>query len=175
MPARVRVEAMSKGMQQRLGIAQAMIGSPGLLLLDEPTSALDPAGRRVVRELLVELRWRGIARDAQLAPAGRGRAGLRRVTIIDGGRVVAAARPPSSPAPASSRSRPTGLAAARGCGREAIPDLVRELVAEGRDVFAVDETGSSLEDAYMEVVGSGDRPRGAGRMPRATHATEDER
>ena len=56
-----RIGAMSKGMQQRIGIAQAMIGSPKLLLLDEPTSALDPAGRRTVRELLEELRSRGVA------------------------------------------------------------------------------------------------------------------
>ena len=41
---------MSKGMQQRLGIAQALIGAPRFLVLDEPTSALDPAGRRTVRD-----------------------------------------------------------------------------------------------------------------------------
>ena len=56
---KTRVAAMSKGMQQRLGLAQAMVGAPKLLLLDEPTSALDPAGRRVVRQLLEELRVRG--------------------------------------------------------------------------------------------------------------------
>ncbi|HEX6602841.1 MAG TPA: ABC transporter ATP-binding protein, partial [Solirubrobacterales bacterium] len=56
-----RIEAMSKGMQQRLGVAQALVGSPRLLLLDEPTSALDPVGRRIVRELLEELRRREVA------------------------------------------------------------------------------------------------------------------
>ena len=64
-----RVEAMSKGMQQRLGIAQALVGSPRLLLLDEPTSALDPEGRRVVRDILREVRSRGIAVLLELASA----------------------------------------------------------------------------------------------------------
>ena len=68
---------MSKGMQQRLGIAQALVGSPRLLMLDEPTSALDPVGRRVVRDLLRELRERERGGGAQLAPPQRGGAGLR--------------------------------------------------------------------------------------------------
>jgi|SRR5579872_1084540 len=49
----------SKGMQQRLGLAQAMINDPDVLFLDEPTDGLDPLGRKQVRDWLVELRGRG--------------------------------------------------------------------------------------------------------------------
>ncbi|MDO4887816.1 MAG: ABC transporter ATP-binding protein [Actinomycetaceae bacterium] len=52
---RVRIGAYSRGMKQRLGIAQALIASPDLLVLDEPTSALDPAGRRYVQDLIARL------------------------------------------------------------------------------------------------------------------------
>lgn len=56
-----RVSAYSKGMSQRLGLAQAIVGRPELLLLDEPTSALDPVGRRDVRELVSALKADGVA------------------------------------------------------------------------------------------------------------------
>jgi ABC-2 type transport system ATP-binding protein len=154
----VRVEAMSKGMQQRLGIAQAMIGSPGLLLLDEPTSALDPAGRRVVRELLLEARSRGIGVLLNSHLLGEVERVCDAVTIIDDGRVVAAG-PPADLAGARAVEIETdaGLVRRQGVDREQIPALVRELVAAGRDVFAVRESGSSLEDAYLQVVKGGDR------------------
>jgi ABC-2 type transport system ATP-binding protein len=54
-----RLKGFSKGMQQRMVIAQAMLGRPDLLVLDEPTSALDPIGRREVRDLIRQVRAGG--------------------------------------------------------------------------------------------------------------------
>jgi ABC-2 type transport system ATP-binding protein len=84
-----RVEGMSKGMQQRLGIAQALVGDPKLLLLDEPTSALDPAGRRAIRTLLLELRGRGIAVLLNSHLLGEVERVCDRVVILARGKVAA--------------------------------------------------------------------------------------
>jgi ABC-2 type transport system ATP-binding protein len=55
-----RLATYSKGMLQRIGLAQALIHEPKLLVLDEPTAGLDPAGSREIRDLIVDLRQRGI-------------------------------------------------------------------------------------------------------------------
>src|SRR5208282_3090225 len=53
------IKTYSKGMQQRVGLAQALINDPDLLILDEPTSGLDPLGRMKVREIIQRLKERG--------------------------------------------------------------------------------------------------------------------
>src|SRR5690242_16390576 len=149
-----RVGAMSKGMQQRLGIAQAMIGSPRLLLLDEPTSALDPAGRRTVRELLETLRSRGVAVLLNSHLLSEVELVCDRVAIIARGEVVAEGTP-------AELSRAGGVEVQTGRGRrvleqatrEDIPRIVRELVDAGEDVYEVRVLRSTLEDTYLEVVG----------------------
>lgn len=57
--AGTRVRSYSKGMRQRIGIAQALINDPDLVLLDEPTDGVDPVGRRDIRAILLELKGRG--------------------------------------------------------------------------------------------------------------------
>jgi ABC-2 type transport system ATP-binding protein len=149
-----RVGAMSKGMQQRLGIAQAMVGSPRLLLLDEPTSALDPAGRRTVRTLLEELRSRGVAVLLNSHLLSEVELVCDRVAIISRGEVVAAGAP-------SELSRPGGIEVETAAGarvfadasRQEAPRIVRELVAAGEEIYGVRVLTSSLEDAYLEAVG----------------------
>jgi ABC-2 type transport system ATP-binding protein len=57
--ASTRIEKYSKGMMQRLGLAQALMNDPELIVLDEPTDGVDPMGRRDIRELLLELKRAG--------------------------------------------------------------------------------------------------------------------
>jgi len=149
------VGQMSKGMQQRLGIAQAMIGSPKLLLLDEPTSALDPAGRRTVRRLLEELRSRGVAVLLNSHLLSEVELVCDRVAIIARGEVVSAGTPAELSKPGGVEvETAAGTRVFADAGREDAPRIVRELVAAGEEVYGVRVLRSSLEDTYLEAVGT---------------------
>jgi ABC-2 type transport system ATP-binding protein len=149
-----RVGTMSKGMQQRLGIAQALIGTPKLLLLDEPTSALDPSGRRTVRALLEELRGRGVSVLLNSHLLSEVELVCDRVAIIDHGALVAAGTPAElSHAGGVEVETASGTRVFTAARRDDAPGIVRELVAAGEEVYGVRVLTSSLEDAYLEAVG----------------------
>jgi ABC-2 type transport system ATP-binding protein len=150
-----KVAAMSKGMQQRLGIAQALVGSPRLLMLDEPTSALDPVGRRVVRDLLRRLRGRGIAVVLSSHLLSEVELVCDRVAILVEGQIVAQGTP-------AELARPRGVEVETADGvrafpkatREEVPRIVADLVKAGEQVYEVRLLASTLEDAYLEAVGA---------------------
>jgi ABC-2 type transport system ATP-binding protein len=149
-----RVETMSKGMQQRLGIAQALIGSPPFLLLDEPTSALDPVGRRTVRGLLENLRERGISVLLNSHLLSEIELVCDRVVILLDGRIVTEGSPAELARPRGVEiETDEGKRVVDGVTREDVPRLVAELVGAGREVYGVRVLTSTLEDTYIEAVG----------------------
>ena len=149
-----RVEAMSKGMQQRLGIAQALVGGPRLLLLDEPTSALDPVGRRLVRSVLEGVRNRGVAVVLNSHLLGEVELVCDRVAIMRDGLIVADGTP-------AELARPRGVEIDTDAGtelvpaarRDDVPRLVAELVGRGTPVYGVRVLAGTLEEVYLEAVG----------------------
>ncbi len=148
-----RVGAMSKGMQQRLGVAQALVGSPRLLLLDEPTSALDPGGRRDMRVLLEELRSEGVSVLLNSHLLSEVELVCDHVVIVDRGRVVESGRLEEL-----ARSRGVeveldgGVRLFEGMSRDEVPELVKRLVAEGERVYGVSVRSATLEEVYLDVV-----------------------
>ena len=125
-----RVDGMSKGMAQRLGIAQALVGEPRILLLDEPTSALDPVGRRTVRLLLEELRGRGVSVLLNSHLLSEIELVCDRVAILLGGELVAAGTPAELARPRGVELETDGgTQLIAGATREDVPRLVADAVA----------------------------------------------
>jgi ABC-2 type transport system ATP-binding protein len=151
-----RAGKMSKGMQQRLGIAQALVGSPNLLLLDEPTSALDPAGRKVVRELLAEVRGRGVSVLLSSHLLSEVELVSDQVVILVGGEVVERGTSAELRRPRGVQVETAGgVRLFEGAGKDDAPRIVAELVQAGESVYGVEVLSSTLEDAYLEAVGEG--------------------
>src|SRR6185503_10504083 len=89
---RLALRKFSKGMLQRVGIAQALINDPELVILDEPMSGLDPLGRRDVRALILRLRDRGCTVFFSSHVLSDAEALCHRVAIVANGRLVSAGR-----------------------------------------------------------------------------------
>ncbi len=171
------VGTYSKGMQQRLGLAQALIHQPKLVFLDEPTSGLDPIGRILVRDLIVRLRSEGVTVFFNSHILGDVEAVCDRVVFLKRGRVVHETTLREGLAPelhlrlgevAPELIR--GLAAfgrvLRTAEREvwlqleheaAVPDIVRWLVDHGAAVYGVQVQRPSLESLFLETMGPEER------------------
>lgn len=174
-----RVGGFSKGMQQRLGLAVALVAEPELVILDEPTSALDPIGRVDVRDLVLSLKERGVAVLLNSHLIGEVERVCDRVVILDRGRVAASGTlgellgrrelrlrlTDLSPA-AEARLSATGdvarsdgwfsVALPADDDGSAVPDLVRDLVAHGARVHAVEPARISLEERLLGILREGD-------------------
>jgi ABC-2 type transport system ATP-binding protein len=173
-----RLGGFSKGMQQRLGLAVALVARPELVVLDEPTSALDPLGRADVRDIVLSLRSRGVAVLLNSHLIGEVERVCDRVVILDRGRVAAAGTLAEllgmrelrlrladvSPA-AEARLAATGdvqrsdgwhvVALPADDDATAVPDLVRDLVALGVRVHAVEPARISLEERLLGILRAG--------------------
>ena len=169
--AQDRTGGFSKGMQQRLGLAAALLGDPALVILDEPTSALDPVGREDVRGIIREARERGSAVLLNSHLLGEVERLCDRVAIVNRGRVVASGslgdllgepivrlQVTDLPADRSSLaafgpiSVEEGWLVIRPLDPARIPDVVAAVVALGGRVHAVDPARRSLEDLFLDLV-----------------------
>ncbi|HEY3204849.1 MAG TPA: ABC transporter ATP-binding protein [Thermoanaerobaculia bacterium] len=174
-----KVSTYSLGMRQRLGIAQALLGNPDILILDEPANGLDPAGIREIRQLV---RYLAVERGISVFVSSHLLSEIEqmcdRVAIIHRGRTLAAgpvrdllgrvasdrvrvtARPAARAAEVlapfglveTSGSDGEGIVDAR-IPRERVPEALRALSSTGIDVFAVERSLSSLEEIFLEITG----------------------
>ena len=172
-----RVKTFSKGMQQRLGLAVALIGEPEVLFLDEPSSALDPVGRHDVAELLRRLKSKGTTVFLNSHLLSEMESLCDRVALIDHGKLLytgslqealqgsgsCLVRAGNVNEVAFAKLRSLGLRNAENqSGQyvlefdvtpEGVPLLVRQLADIGVDIYAVEPVKRSLETWFLERLG----------------------
>ncbi|MBV9822151.1 MAG: ABC transporter ATP-binding protein [Actinobacteria bacterium] len=177
-----RVGGFSKGMQQRLGLAVALVAGPELVVLDEPTSALDPLGRVDVRDIVLGLKSRGVAVLLNSHLIGEVERVCDRVVILDHGRVAASGTLTELLGQRELRLHLTGLSAAARARLSAVgkveqagdwytvalpadddgmavPELVADLAGLGVRVHAVEPARITLEERLLGILRAGSAGR----------------
>jgi ABC-2 type transport system ATP-binding protein len=170
-----QLRTFSKGMLQRIGLAQALLNRPKLVFLDEPTSGLDPVGRRLVRDIIRELRAQGTTVFLNSHLLSEIEVTCDRVAFIRHGEVIRLLELASLNAEQTTLSiRVRGLTAdaLAGLGQwgsaievdgelltltiaseNSLPEITRHLVASGAQVYALTPQRRSLEEIFIETVG----------------------
>jgi ABC-2 type transport system ATP-binding protein len=174
--ARNKLRTFSKGMLQRIGLAQALINDPALLFLDEPTSGLDPGGRLLVRDIIREQRERGTAVFLNSHLLSEVEITCDRVAFVRHGEVLqvgAVEEMVEGEFPVQVRARNLPQSALVGLeqwatvvhangeqftlsvGREAdLPVINRYLVEQGAEVYAFHPQHLTLEERFLQVIGT---------------------
>ncbi len=169
------LRTFSKGMLQRIGLAQAILNRPRLVFLDEPTSGLDPVGRRLVRDIIHELRVDGTSVFLNSHLLSEIEVTCDRVAFIRHGEVVRVMELASlNTGQISVSIRAANLSAQAISGlsqwgkdiqandgqvtmnlssESVMPEITRYLVNQGAEVFAITPTHLSLEEIFIETVG----------------------
>lgn len=171
-----RLRHFSKGMLQRIGLAQALLNNPELIFLDEPTSGLDPVGRRLVRDVIKAQRERGATVFLNSHLLSEVEITCDRVAFIKHGEVLETRDLRGARGEAvriSMRARKLTEEAVNGlspwassvrlegerlsftvAGAEVLPELLRFLVGRGVDVYEVTPQRTSLEELFLQIVGT---------------------
>ncbi len=174
--ARQKLSQYSKGMLQRIGLAQALLNQPEVVILDEPTSGLDPVGRRLVRDIIKDLRQSGTTVFLNSHLLSEVEITCDRVAFIKRGEVLNV-----SPLHVLMQAELTVEVRVRNLGAESLaglerwgrnprldgetlsltlsreadlPEVNRYLVAQGAEVFSLRPQQISLEDLFIQIVGT---------------------
>ena len=150
---RLKIGRYSRGMVQRLGIAQSLLGDPELLILDEPTSGLDPSGRKEVRDVILSLKAAGKTIFLSSHLLSEVEQVCDQAVIIDRGRVLRAG---SMQALLETGDQVEIVATTLP---EELEAVLREWGATVKRVIAPDVSGHSVSVPSVSIVASGARKR----------------
>lgn len=169
--ANSRVRELSKGMLQRFGLAQALLAEPSLLVLDEPASGLDPVAQKDLKDVLADLRARGVTVFFSSHVLTDVERMCDRIAILHGGKLLACAPMRDMLQPTDDlavrfrggdflRARLEKMAAVRSdgadwvvdVGRAAVNEAVDAIRAEHGDLLEVTPRRRSLEEAYFGLL-----------------------